>query len=226
MKKSILVFLVVVTPILAASLAFLGLKTLRSNPMGWFLLTVGVVYSTGLIVSLLVNRRKFWESASKEEVQREERNDRSFWLITIGMSAVFFVSPVEYLYFRLITVGGQWPPFFGLGLVITGTWLFVWARRTLKHAYSGHLEVKEKQPLVQTGPYRIICHPAYASFLLMGLGLAIGYISLLGFLAYIILLIPGMIFRIRVEERLLMDSFGEEYRSYRSKTSRILPFIL
>jgi protein-S-isoprenylcysteine O-methyltransferase Ste14 len=57
------------------------------------------------------------------------------------------------------------------------------------------------------------------------LGLVIGCISLLGFLAYIILLLPGMIFRIKVEERLLVDSFGEEYKSYRSKTSRILPFI-
>jgi protein-S-isoprenylcysteine O-methyltransferase Ste14 len=225
MKKSILVFLVVVTPILAAFLAFLGLKTLRSNPTGWFLLTVGVFYCIGLIVSLLVNRRKFWESASKEEVKREERNDRSFWFITIGLSAVFFVSPLEYLYFRLITVGDQWLPFLGLGLVIIGAWLFVWARRTLRHSYSGHLEVKEKQLLVQTGPYRIICHPAYASFLLMGLGLVIGCISLLGLLAYIILLLPGMIFRIKVEERLLVDSFGEEYKSYRSKTSRILPFI-
>ena len=225
MKKSTIVFLIVVTPILAALLAFFGLTTLKTNPMGWFLLTVGVVYCIGLIISSLVNRRKFWESASKEEVQREEMSDQSFWFITIGMAAVFFISPAEYLYFRLITTGEQWLLFFGLGLVIAGTWLFVWARRTLRQAYSGHLEVKDKQPLVQSGPYRLVRHPAYAGYLLMALGIVIGYTSLMGLIAYIILLIPATIFRINLEEKLLSESFGEEYQSYKSKTSRILPHI-
>ena len=225
MKKSVIYFLLVVTPSLAVLLAFLGLTTLKSNPMGWFLLIVGVVYCAGLLISSIINRRKFWESASKEEVKREEKSDRSFWFITIGMAAVFFISPAEYLYFRLITTGEQWLPFFGLGLVIAGTWLFVWARRTLRQAYSGHLEVKDKQPLVQSGPYRLVRHPAYAGYLLMALGIVIGYTSLMGLIAYIILLIPATIFRINLEEKLLSESFGEEYQSYKSKTSRILPHI-
>jgi protein-S-isoprenylcysteine O-methyltransferase Ste14 len=34
-----------------------------------------------------------------------------------------------------------------------------------------------------------------------------------------------MVFRINVEEKLLSENFGEEYKTYITKTSRILPHI-
>ena len=60
-------------------------------------------------------------------------------------------------------------------------------------------------------------------FLLMGLGIAMGYSSLIGLGAVPLLLFPGLYYRMRVEEKLLEQQFGEEYRQYASKTGRIFP---
>ena len=43
-------FLLVVAPILAMLLALLGVETIPANPLGWFLLLVGVVYIAGVVI--------------------------------------------------------------------------------------------------------------------------------------------------------------------------------
>ena len=98
-----------------------------------------------------------------------------------------------------------------MGLVLLGSILFVWARRTLGRHYSGHVSVKKEQELVQSGPYRIIRHPAYAGYLFMTFGLALGYSSLLGFVSTLLILLPAAIYRIRVEDRMLAEHFGTQF---------------
>ena len=38
-------------------------------------------------------------------------------------------------------------------------------------------------------------------------------------------LIPLVLNRIRIEERMLTDEFGDAYRKYRKATSKLIPFI-
>jgi protein-S-isoprenylcysteine O-methyltransferase Ste14 len=72
---------------------------------------------------------------------------------------------------------------------------------------------------------RISPHPAYAGYLVMALGLSLGYSSLAGLLTIIILLLPSLIYRINVEEKLLADHFGEVYRQYIQTTKHLIPGI-
>ncbi|MDP2990750.1 MAG: isoprenylcysteine carboxylmethyltransferase family protein, partial [Kiritimatiellota bacterium] len=72
---------------------------------------------------------------------------------------------------------------------------------------------------------RFARHPGYTGFLLMTLGVVIGYSSLIGMIAIPILLLPGLAYRMKVEERLLIEQFGEEYRAYALKTRQLIPFV-
>lgn len=218
-------FVLVVAPILAMLLALLGVDTLPANPLGWFLLLVGVVYIAGLIIVYAIRKEPFWESPLKGAPTHEERGDRSLWFITLGMIAAFYLSPVEYLYLPASLSRTAWMAFSGLGLVILGTILFVWARRALGKNYSGHVSVKTGQTLVQSGPYRFIRHPAYAGYILMALGISLGYSSPAGLASTFVLLLPGLIYRMKVEERLLTRHFGEAYRQYADGVKRIIPGI-
>jgi len=78
---------------------------------------------------------------------------------------------------------------------------------------------------VQSGPYRFIRHPAYAGYLLMALGLVLGYSSVLGFVSILFCLLPAMIYRIRVEDRMLADHFGTQFEKYAQKKKRLFPGI-
>jgi protein-S-isoprenylcysteine O-methyltransferase Ste14 len=200
-------FLLVITPILAMLLALLGVETLPSNPLGWFLLLVGVGYICGVGIVYFVRKERFWESALNGATLHEERGDRSLWFITLGMIAAFYLSPVDYIYFPTILPRNVWVSSIGLGLVTLGAALFVWARRVLRKNYSGHISVKSAQSLVQSGPYRFIRHPAYAGYLLMALGITLGYSSLAGLISVVALLLPSLVYRMTVEERLLSEHF-------------------
>ena len=135
MSRKAVYFLVVAVPILAICLALLGLETLRTNLLGWFLLLTGIVYAAGIVSAAYIRREQFWEARLKGNTAKEERGDRSFWLIALGMIGGFFLSPVEYLYFPATLPRPAWIQIPASLLTILGAALFVWARRPLGDSY-------------------------------------------------------------------------------------------
>lgn len=225
MNRFTITFLAVVTPILAICLAWLGFVTTPTNPLGWFLLITGMAYAVGSVTFLVFRRQRFWEARAGQEILQEESGDRSFWLITLGMMAVFYLSPLEYLYCAAWLPRTGLMKFGGFGLAVAGSVLFVWARRTLGVSYSGHIMVETKQELVQSGPYLFIRHPGYAGYLLMALGISLGYASLIGLISVLALLLPSLDYRIKVEEKMLSERFGEAYHQYANRVKRLIPNI-
>ncbi len=218
MSRSISLFLTLVAFPLALALACLGIETLQKNLLGWVLLLVGVGYVVGWPIYL-------WRNTAQPAAAREEAGDRSFWIILPGMIVVFFAPPIEYLYLPETLPRSDWLEWIGLGLVATGVALRVWARQVLKGLYTGHVQIVNKHHLVQEGPYRFVRHPGYAGFILMGTGVALGFSSLVGLLAIPVLMIPGLAYRMHVEETLLVERLGDPYLRYMTKTKRIVPRI-
>jgi protein-S-isoprenylcysteine O-methyltransferase Ste14 len=223
MSRSAIFFLVVVTLGLALALALLGLATVRTNPIGWFLLVAGIVYFVGVIVVYWIRGIRFWKPRASGAMVIEEGSDRSFWLIVLGMISAFYLPPIEYLFINNFLSHVKWMQIAGLTLIVLGSALFIWARRILGKFYSGHVSVVEGQRLVQGGPYRFIRHPAYAAYLLMCLGLALGYSSIAGLVAIFSLLLPAVIYRLRLEDKFLAEHFGGSFTEYAAKTARLIP---
>jgi protein-S-isoprenylcysteine O-methyltransferase Ste14 len=203
----------------------LGVESIPTNPLGWFLLLVSVAYIAGVVIMVVIRKERFWESSSAGIRTHEEHGDLSFWFISLGLMATFFLSPLVYLFHSAILSRNTWISFTGVGLVTAGAVLLIWARRSLKRNYSGHISVTSGQTLVQSGPYRIIRHPAYAGYLLMALGISLGYSSLAGLASLMVILLPGLVYRINIEEKLLIQRFGDAYRQYMRRTRRMLPGI-
>jgi protein-S-isoprenylcysteine O-methyltransferase Ste14 len=225
MSRVAIFFLVVITLGLSSLLSLLGLATIQTNLLGWFLFISGLIYFFGTVIVYWIRGIRFWLPRAKGELLREEQSDWSFWCIVIGMIAAFYLPPMEYLFFKAVLPRAVWMQITGLLLIFFGSVLFIWARRTLKYFYSGHLSVVEDQQLVQNGPYRFIRHPAYTGYLLITLGLAFGYSSFAGLTAILLLVLPSMIYRIYVEDKLLSDHFNTQFDEYARKTKRLFPGI-
>lgn len=225
MSRAAIFFLLVIGQILAILLALLGFATLSENLLGWVLLLVGSSYVVGVGIVYFIRKRRFWDSDAGGQVTKEEKGDRSFWFISLGMVAAFFFSPLEFIYLPVFLPRNTFFMLAGLGMVLAGVGLVIWARRTLNKNYSGHLTVTSGQGLIRTGPYRNIRHPAYAGYLLMALGISLGYSSLGGLISTLALLVPGLVYRMNFEEKMLTAHFGEPYRDYMQATKRIIPGI-
>jgi protein-S-isoprenylcysteine O-methyltransferase Ste14 len=85
--------------------------------------------------------------------------------------------------------------------------------------------LSEDHELVQTGPYRWVRHPIYASMLgmLLATGFAWSWWPLL--LVALAIFLVGTEIRVHAEERLLADRFGESFADYRSRVRAYVPLL-
>lgn len=222
MSRSMILFLVIGGPILALLLACLGVATFIDNLTGLILFVVGIAFLAGPPIYYMYTRQPYWLSG-KGKISQEEKGDASFWFILSGFLLVFFGSPLEFLSLpdsitRKIVLEGL-----GFLLFILGLGLFIWTRGIMRDQYSGHIQINVDQFLVKTGPYHYVRHPAYSGYLLMAFGIAIGYSSLVGVTSVLLLLLPGILYRVRLEEKILSSRFLLEYKQYAQNTGCLFP---
>jgi protein-S-isoprenylcysteine O-methyltransferase Ste14 len=116
-----------------------------------------------------------------------------------------------------------WMGWLGVVLMACALFVFTRAHMDLKSNWSPSLEIFESHTLVTSGIYKYIRHPMYASqwiwvfaqILLLWNWVA-GPLDLLFF-------IPFYILRVRAEEKMMLDTFGDQYREYMKKTGAVIP---
>jgi protein-S-isoprenylcysteine O-methyltransferase Ste14 len=115
--------------------------------------------------------------------------------------------------------------YWGLIIIICGVIIRYSAIRTLGKFFTVNLSVQDNQHLVRKGLYKYIRHPSYAGSLLSFIGLGISFNNWLSVLVIIIPITLTFLYRISIEERLLLQQFGSEYSDYAAGTKRLIPFI-
>ena len=116
-----------------------------------------------------------------------------------------------------------WTLGLGIAVLLAGAALRDWAILTLGRYFRREVTIEPGQKLVRRGPYRLLRHPSYTGLLLAfgGFGLALG--SWVGAAVALLIVFVGMLPRIRVEERVLAQTFGTDYEDYASATARLIP---
>ncbi|HUL40054.1 MAG TPA: isoprenylcysteine carboxylmethyltransferase family protein [Methanomassiliicoccales archaeon] len=116
--------------------------------------------------------------------------------------------------------------FFGIGLamIVAGFAIRLVAISTLKKNFSGALRIREGHTLVTYGIYKYVRHPAYLGAIVLFAGIPVMFSSFLGLLV-MLLLIPYLVHRIKLEEGMMIERFGKEYQDYMLTSKRLIPFV-
>jgi len=144
-------------------------------------------------------------------------------LLGFGMAILDFIF-LQNFTFQLFGIAG-------LFLFLIGAALRIKARLELnkKAGFGGYfrtwkVKILKDHQLVTDGLYKHIRNPIYLAEILRNLGFVLifssGYGSLQILLASIFLL-----FRINLEEKILLAEFGEEYKKYKRNTKKLIPYI-
>ena len=113
----------------------------------------------------------------------------------------------------------------GLTLTWAGIAIRVWAILTLGSFFRRVVTIQEGHRLVTRGPYRFVRHPSYTGAVIALTGLGIALDSPVSAAALFVLSLLGYLARINVEERALIEAFGDDYREYAHRTARLVPGI-
>jgi protein-S-isoprenylcysteine O-methyltransferase Ste14 len=149
----------------------------------------------------------------------------SLWLLFSLITAGFALS-----FYTGATKTGRidhWNTFFaiGMGLVVTGLIIRIHSILTLKQYFTYSVAKVENHKLIETGLYKFIRHPGYLGQLIIFIGISTSMSNWLSILLMMIPVILGYLYRIKVEERFMVEQLGDEYLNYQGRTKRIIPMV-
>jgi protein-S-isoprenylcysteine O-methyltransferase Ste14 len=110
-------------------------------------------------------------------------------------------------------------------LAVGSVWLIASAASTLGRQWALAARVIEGHKLITVGPYRFVRNPIYTGMfgLLVATGLAMQHWTAL--IVAVVLFAIGTVIRVRSEEKLLREAFGEEFEDYARRVPALLPGI-
>jgi protein-S-isoprenylcysteine O-methyltransferase Ste14 len=183
------------------------------------------IYFVGIVIEMIVraplNQKRKQEKMSERRVTGQEKI--LLGLLFLGM---FFV-PIAYAATDWLDFANySLPPWAGwLGVLLLGGALFVFwrAHADLGVNWSPTLEIREKHELITRGIYGVVRHPMYASQWLWVIAQPLLLQNWIAGFLNLLIFIPFYFLRVQAEESLMLDQFGEQYRSYMQKIGGVIP---
>jgi len=147
--------------------------------------------------------------------------------ILVSVAGVGMIVPLLYLFTPWLDFANYnlpgWSGWVGTA-VFAGAIFMLWrSHADLGRNWSATLRIAGQHSLVTNGVYSRIRHPMYTAHLLWAIAQGLLLANWIAGWAFLVLSIPLYIVRIPKEERMMLEHFGEEYRSYISRTGRLIP---
>ncbi|MDP2452980.1 MULTISPECIES: isoprenylcysteine carboxylmethyltransferase family protein [unclassified Kaistella] len=161
-------------------------------------------------------------SGSADAKGKDKKSLSRLWLV-IGFSIFFGIFIAKSTYFPFYQ--SQLIQLLGLLFLFLGVILRLIVINNLGKYFTVDVTIKKDHQLKTDGFYKYVRHPSYAFSLLTFLGLAI---VLNNYISAVIVFVPVFLmflYRIKIEEQVLTEQFGQDYSDYRNKTKRLIPFI-
>ena len=117
----------------------------------------------------------------------------------------------------------QWMGWMGVPFLAAALFVFWRAHHDLKAYWSPTLELYQDHKLMTEGIYASIRHPMYLSQWFMVVAQMLLLQNWIAGLSGLFVFIPFYLLRVKAEERMMEEQFGEEYRRYKQRTGGVLP---
>jgi len=183
------------------------------------------IYFVALVIETAIraplNKMRRQEKMSERRFTDQEKTLLSLLLIG-GFVAPIIYATTDWLDFADYTLP-TWAGWLGVLLIAGAVFVFWRSHADLGPNWSPTLEIREKHELITRGIYGVIRHPMYASQWLLAIAQPLllqnwiaGFLNLLVF-------IPFYFLRVKAEEQLMMERFGDQYRAYMQNVGAVFP---
>ncbi len=144
----------------------------------------------------------------------------SLWGVTILL-------PLLHMFTRWLSFADfnlpAWAGWIGIAIFAIALWLLWRSHADLGQNWRTTTELREEHTLITGGIFQHIRHPMYSAHWLWGIAQALLIHNWIAGLASLVILLPLYLLRVKGEEQMMLEQFGEEYRLHMSRTGRVIP---
>jgi protein-S-isoprenylcysteine O-methyltransferase len=190
------------------------------------MLTTLVAWS--LLVSFLVLQRVMRRGEEARSLRPPPADRGSTQLLggAFGLGLLALAAAPALNAYGIATVGlGAAIGWVGVAVMVGGLAVRLWSQAVLGRYYTSTLRHAAEQPVLASGPYRLLRHPGYAGMLLAWLGAGLATANWAVALAIALLMVVAYSYRIAAEEAMLLGAFGDRYQEYMARTWRLVPYV-
>jgi protein-S-isoprenylcysteine O-methyltransferase Ste14 len=170
-----------------------------------------------------ISQKQRKEAKSESRVSRQETIMLGLLFLAMFFLPLFY-SATTWLDFANYSLP-VWAGWLGVILILLALIVFWRSHADLGLNWSPSLEIRTEHKLIKNGIFGYIRHPMYASQWIWVIAQPLliqnwiaGFLNLFVFIAFYFL-------RVRAEEKMMLDTFGDEYREYMNKTGAVIPKI-
>lgn len=179
-----------------------------------------IIYLIWFLSETLLNRLLRSKSTDK---QNADKNSLLIIWVTVVAAIILAVYISMKYYFPIYSDTNI--RYIGLGIILLGIILRISAVISLGKFFTVDVTIREDHKLKKDGLYKYLRHPSYFASLISFIGFGLSINSWPGLILIVIAVMTVFVFRIKIEEKILIGQFGAEYIDYKKSTKGIIPFV-
>lgn len=182
-----------------------------------------------LIIIIFATSGYVRRNADKSEKRHGFENENP-WLLRIRAigALIFYLGLLAYLVYPPLVDWAAMPVWplalraVGVGFMVLVMPLMLWMLSSLGKNITPTITTRAEHQLVVSGPYKYIRHPLYSFGTLFFFGASLLAGNWLLWLGAVVALY-ALFSRTPLEEQMLIEKFGDQYRDYMKRTGKYLP---
>ncbi len=164
---------------------------------------------------------------AKHSLLSQSRDMLKDWtaLLAAFSTALAIALPVLEAALQETSVPNAYTILAGTAIILVGYGVAYIANHAISENWSPTIDKTQEQNLVTSGVYSIVRHPLYLSGLLILVGTNVYFASSWAWVS-VLLASVVLLIRVPIEERYLVERFGQTYTAYQKRSKALLPWVL
>lgn len=183
-----------------------------------YLILLSIAFFVSELILMLVKR--------SSKIDSKRQNDKGSLVLLWVVITLCFTFGFTFANYRIWTLTNYIIGTIGVNIILIGALIRWMSIIQLKSAFTVNVAIANNHKLKTNGVYKYVRHPSYFGLLLIMFGFSV---SMNNYISILIITIPMLIvilYRIKVEEEILLAEFGNEYSNYKKSTKKLIPGLI
>lgn len=183
-----------------------------------YLILLSVLFFVSEFLLMLVKRSK--------KIERKRQNDKGSLVLLWVVITLCFTFGFTFANYRIWTLVNYTIYITGVVIILSGAivrWISI---IQLSSVFTVNVAIANNHKLKTDGVYKHVRHPSYLGLLLIMFGFSVSMNSYISILIITIPMLLAILYRIKVEEEILLAEFGDEYSNYKRNTKKLIPGLI